>query len=165
MNTTLIQDPLVKEVITETFWWYFPAILADGKISTSVEPLNCSGDSCTSYFLPGPLSIVQFDPSSPMVAPTDYPTATTFIQQDAPGYQLDFYPIGPNDPAFTSDDCRVLGVNILAVQMCLKKTNTALLICTAVSIHTNVSMELMSAVTPGDIIVFEYHGLGSQNII
>jgi hypothetical protein len=131
MNTTLIQNTLFKAEITETFWWYFPAILADGKISKNVAPLTCSGDSCTSYFLPGPLSIVQFDPSSPMIAPTDYPTATTFIQQDAPGYQLDFYPIGTNDPAFTSDDCRVLGVNILAIQMCLKQTNTSLLTCNA----------------------------------
>jgi hypothetical protein len=101
--------------------------LADGKISQSVSPLSCSGEGCNAYFIPGPLSNILFDPSVPNLNVTDYPTATSFIQFDAPGYQIEYCPIDPKDPAFTLDDCRVHGGGTLAVNICMKNVNSSLL--------------------------------------
>jgi hypothetical protein len=126
INRTLAQAPGFNRTATADFWWYFPSILADGKTSRTVTPLSCSGESCDAYFIPGPLSIILFDPTSPNITAADYPDATSYIQQDAPGYQIDYYPID-EDPAFTLDDCRVYGISNTAFQLCLKMSNSSLL--------------------------------------
>src|SRR5947207_11936288 len=64
----------------------------------------------------------------PNITMSDYPTATTYILNDSPGYQVDFYPIKESkDPPMTLDDCRVFGIPFDAIQICLKKSNSSLL--------------------------------------
>lgn len=54
--------------------------------------------------------------------------AGTLIQYDAPGYQIDFSPIDEiRDPAVTLEDCHVYGLEGLAIQLCLKQSNSSII--------------------------------------
>lgn len=68
------------------------------------------------------MSSIVLDPTQKVVTGNDYPGALASIQDNAPGYQLDFYPIDTvDDPYMTLDDCQLYGVDFLAVQVCLKE--------------------------------------------
>jgi len=126
MDSSLLQqqNSSFYATIPDSFWWYFPSILADGKYSRSVSPVSCSGDSCESYFFPGPLQIVKFAPNVSTVTTSDYPNVRTFIQEDAPGFQVDFYPLNGSNPALTLDDCRMYGnLSFIDIQLCLKSVS------------------------------------------
>jgi hypothetical protein len=128
MNTSFAQTSWFPDVATDYFWFYFPSLLSDGKVSHHIAPTSCSGPSCEAFFIPGPSATIRFDPTSPNITDSLYPEAAAFIQYDAPGYQIDFYPIDETqDPAITLDDCHVYGFSGLAIQLCLKQSNSALL--------------------------------------
>ena len=134
MNTTLVHTPAFNLTATAQFWWYYPALLTDGQTSKAVTPINCNGDNCNSFFLPGPMALIDFGPSLPTITADQYPDATSYIQNDAPGYQIDFEPIDyEHDPSITLDDCKVFGVHTIAVQICLKKVNSSFLAGTSTS--------------------------------
>ena len=127
MNTSVINHDKFNLTATAEFWWYFPALTTDVKRVKAVTPLNCT--NCDSYFIPGSMASIVLDPSQPIISQDDYPNALAYIQTDAPGYQIDFYPIDRvNDPYMTLDDCRVYGVDFLAIQICLKETNGSMLV-------------------------------------
>jgi hypothetical protein len=145
MNTSIVNAPWLNITAPPEFWWYLPSILADGKLSHPVPPINCSGNECSSFFLPGTLSTIIFDPTSPNITESDYTNAKAYIQEDAPGYQVEFYPIDETrDPSFTLDDCRVYGTSTLAVNVCLKKSETSLLAGSPSLLTTKDSMESLS---------------------
>jgi len=127
MNTSLVGDSVFWEFFgTGNFWWHFPAMMS---YSYSAAPVRCSGKTCQSYFFPGLISLVRFSSSAPEISDSDSPLATTIIQKNAPGYQIDFYPIDvTQDPPMTLSDCRVFGIPIVAFQLCLKKTNDSSLV-------------------------------------
>lgn len=120
MNTSVIQTKLFNNTATEVFWWSYPSILTDGQQSKSVKPLT--GEMA--YFLPGPVSSII---TKTNITQSDFPAETALIQNDSPGYQIDFAPITKDDPPITLDDCRVFGVNQIAFQVCLKNSNATLL--------------------------------------
>jgi hypothetical protein len=140
MNTALVGTPAFNLTATAQFWWYYPALLTDGQNSRAVTSINCTGDACNSFFLPGPMALIEFDPSQPVVTADQYPVATAYIQNDAPGYQIDFEPIDyEHDPPMTLDDCKVFGTNTIAVQICLKKVNSSFLAGTSTADETLIS--------------------------
>jgi hypothetical protein len=122
MNTSIIDTVnLFNLTATAEFWWYFPALLTDVKRVKAVAPLSCTGTYCNSYFIPGSMSTIVLDPNQTSVASNDYPEALASIQDNAPGYQLDFYPIdSASGSLMTLDDCHLYGVDFLALQVCLK---------------------------------------------
>ena len=74
------------------------------------------------------MSNIESDPTQPVLSITDYPQAAAYIQDNAQGYQLDFGVIDRvKDPSMTLDDCRVYGLDFLAIQVCLKETNGSIL--------------------------------------
>ena len=123
LNTSIIDTISgFNATATAEFWWYFPALLTDVKRVKPVAPFACTGASCNSYFIPGEMSAIVLDPNQTIVTGSDYPGALASIQDDAPGYQLDFYPIDRvNDTYMTLDDCHLYGVDIMAFQVCLKE--------------------------------------------
>ena len=121
MNTSLVNDPDFPFFATGNFWWHFPSMMSYSHPITSV---SCSGSLCQSFYFPGPISLIQFPPGAPAITHTDSPLATTFIEKNSPGYQIEFYPVDESkDPPILMDDCRVFGIPIVALQVCLKKTN------------------------------------------
>jgi hypothetical protein len=140
MNTTFVDDPVFQYFGTGNFWWHFPAMTS---YSSPVEPVRCSGKTCQSYFYPGLISLVRFPPGAPSVPDSDSPLSTTIIQKNAPGYQMDFYPVDPQiDPAITLADCQTFGIPIAALQICLKKTNDSSLLA-GITLATNGSSHSM----------------------
>lgn len=126
MNTSFVDDPFFQYLGTGNFWWNFASIMS---YSLPIEPLHCSGKFCKSFFFPGMLSLAIFPSDAPPIDDSDSPSATTIMQKNAPGYQFEFYPIDENqDPPMTLDDCQVFGIPIVALQLCLKKTNESSLI-------------------------------------
>jgi hypothetical protein len=127
LNVSLVNTDFFNLTSTAEFWWYFPSILSDTQRVTGVSPLACSGEACHSYFLPGSMATILLDPNEPAITPLTYPNAIAYIQNDAPGYQLDYYPVDVAAPGITLDDCRVYGLDYLALQICLKERDSSLL--------------------------------------
>jgi hypothetical protein len=131
LNTSVINAPLFNQTATADFWWYFPALLTDNKRIKGVPPPdNCTAeDACLSYFLPGSMSSIKYDNNTVPITQNQYSKAIAYIQNDAPGYQIDFRQIDRvNDPSIIMDiDCQVYGVPAAAIQICLKKVNQSLL--------------------------------------
>jgi hypothetical protein len=120
---------------TAQFWWYFPAVLSDSLTVQPATPLNCSGDQCQSFFFPGSMRNILLDPKLPPIGSNEYPGAISYMQNDAPGYQIDYSPLDPTDSPITLADCRVYGIEIMAIQICLRKSNNSLLAGRSQSIH------------------------------
>jgi hypothetical protein len=121
MNASFAHTDTFSSIATDYFYFYYPSLLSDGKISHSIAPVSCSGPSCQGFFIPGPTSVIEFDPAQPNITDSLFPKAAAFVQYDAPGYQIDFYPIDDaKDPAITLHDCHVYGIDGLALQLCLK---------------------------------------------
>jgi hypothetical protein len=139
INTTWAHASGFNRTATSDFWWLYPSILADGKTSRSVTPISCVGEFCAGFFIPGPLSIVLFNSTTPNIMTGDYPSATSYIQQDAPGYQIDYSPIDI-DQSSAWDDCRVYGISDLAIQLCLKNSNSSLLAGTIFLLNVNAKL-------------------------
>lgn len=70
------------------------------------------------------MMVISLDDNTTLPADSVNPDAISYIQNDAPGYQFDFYPIDPAvDPPMTIDDCRVYGIFNTALNICLKQVN------------------------------------------
>ena len=125
MNTSLVSDPDFQFFATGNFWWHFPSMMS---YAYPVTPLDCSDSSedCQAFYFPGPLSLIKFPKGEAAVSATDFPAATTLIEKDSPGYQIEFESKEDStDPQFTLADCRVFGIPMLAVQVCLKESNNS----------------------------------------
>jgi hypothetical protein len=121
MNSSLITDPDFMDSATPNFWWHFPAMFSYSHV---VPPTSCSGKKCNAFFFPAPISLLKFLPNSRNVSTMDSPLATTFIEKNSPGYQIEFSPIDSTmDPAITLEDCQVFGIPFMAFQFCLKQSN------------------------------------------
>lgn len=113
---------------TDYFSFYYASLLSDGKVARSVAPISCSDPSCQAFFIPGPTSVIQFDPAQPNITASLLPAASAVIQYDAPGYQIDFSPIDyQNAPPITLEDCHLYGIDGLAMQLCLKDFNGSII--------------------------------------
>jgi hypothetical protein len=125
MTTTITNSLQFSFKITALFWFYFPGVLFDGRNSIPISPpSNCTGDKCSSYFIPGYLSTVNYTADYNITA-SNYSTADTFITIDAPGYQVDFGPPESSDPPVTLQDCQLFGYDKMSLQICLKQIDSS----------------------------------------
>jgi len=127
INTSITTGYHFNENAQSEFWWYFNTALSDTRNVRTVDPLNCpQGEVCKAYFLPGTPANLVPDLSQPDITTENYTDATSFIQHDAPGYQLDFSPLEPADvPPMYLSDCRLYGTSQSAIEICLKSANTS----------------------------------------
>lgn len=126
LNTSLVDIGLFNATATAEFWWYFPSLLTDSKSVKPVSPVNCSGEKCVSFFVPGTMRTIQLDPAISPISRNNYSDAVAYIQNDAPGYQVEFFPVQREESRkFVLEDCRVFGTEFNAVQICLRKTNSS----------------------------------------
>lgn len=144
LNTSLINTDQFNITATAQFWWYFPAILSDSLAVQPVTPLNCTGDQCKSFFFPGSMRNILLDPKLPPIGSNEYPGANSYMQNDAPGYQIDYAPLDPSDPTFSPTDCQVFGIDMMAIQICLKTTQSSLLAGTCFVVVVNSRLECLS---------------------
>ena len=93
------------------------------------------------------MSSIQYNNNSAIITKNQHPNAIAYLQEDAPGYQVDFRNIDRvNDPSMIMDeDCRLYGVNETAIQICLKKDGPSILAGTPLTQDiANRSVEFMS---------------------
>lgn len=146
INTSIANSYDFNELALPEFWWYFNTILSDTRNVRVVEPLSCpQGQVCTSYFLPGSPGKIVPDLSQPDLTPENFTNAISFIQHDAPGYQLDFSPIQSDVPPMVLSDCRLYGTSQFALEICLKSVNTSFIAGTSnPGLFAYASLESMS---------------------
>lgn len=78
--------------------------------------------------MPGSMSTIVLEPNLPPITEDEYPDAISYIQNDAPGYQLDFGSVDSlEDLTFAPGECEVYGISFLALQVCLKTHGLSLL--------------------------------------
>jgi hypothetical protein len=74
------------------------------------------------------MSSILIDNNTAPITKDQFPKAISYLQNDAPGYQIDFRRIDRvNDPSMTMDDCRLYGIDSTAITVCLKKVDHSLL--------------------------------------
>jgi hypothetical protein len=128
LNTTIAKGTFdFNSKATAQFWWFYSSLLTDTQNVRAVAPLNCSGQLCDSYFMPGRAVNIVRDPSEPSVTTENLTDATALIQYDAPGYQVEFSQIDPPSPAMTLNDCRLYGISDVAIQICMMKEDSSFL--------------------------------------
>ena len=124
INTAITEYDGISEYANTEFFWYYNTIFSDTRNVRVVEPLSCPpGEVCNSYFMPGNPSTLIPDTSQPQITAENFPDATSFIQHDAPGYQLDFSPIKSDGPPIYLRNCKRYGASDVAIEICLQNVN------------------------------------------
>lgn len=109
------------------FWAWFYGVLVSPNYATFIPPTKCSGANCASYFLPGPIYVVE--PSSSTFQ--DHTDATAFIVDDSIGYQIEFYPPLSTDN-LENAKCETYGIDTVNVSaayiLCMKQSGNDLIV-------------------------------------
>jgi hypothetical protein len=109
-------------------------ILESSKFVTRGSPIACSGDNCTSIFLPGGIEIARLrygNPNSTLLNTPGFPLAagTAILVDDAPGYQMDFYSPDPDFSFNNKTDCALYGQSRRqGMYLCVGSMDTALVV-------------------------------------
>jgi hypothetical protein len=128
INASLVDISGFDTVATASFWWSFPSLMTNTAEIATIPPLTCSGSSCLSYFLPGPITLLLFDEALPMIETSDFQEADVLIVNDAPGYQLEFsQPTGNDSKLNLNTDCRPYGISWAMIIICIKKVGNSLI--------------------------------------
>lgn len=91
---------------------YSNAILGAANFVTGIEPIDCSGPDCKAVFLPGSLTLARqlgrWNGTGIDLNATLFNNAQAVLIHNAPGYQLDYFPV---DSGFTFNetDCATFG--------------------------------------------------------
>ena len=105
-----------RNLTTAMFSSYTLGYLAD---RTSVISMPCKSSDCASYFLTGGIYRTVPDPLN--ITTTEANGGTSYVVENAPGYQLDFS-YGPK-ALFQWSDCRIYPVETTAIAFCLKNSD------------------------------------------
>lgn len=112
INITLLALHLPPAVAWIYFSTYSISILGNSNFVTGIEPIDCIGINCKSVFLPGSLQLArrldEFSGTINLNA-TLFNSAPAVLIYNAPGYQLDFFPV---DEGFVFDkttECNTYG--------------------------------------------------------
>jgi hypothetical protein len=115
LNVSVLEGHLPIAVICIFFSTYTNALLGSSNFVTGMDPITCSGDNCTSIFLPGGVfnSRLLEPPTRPNLNLTllkgDFLTnAPVVLINNAPGYQVEFTPLDESF-SFLRNDCTMYG--------------------------------------------------------
>jgi len=93
----------------------FTNLFMDVRKSTPSEPIVCSKyDDCVSYLFPGFVGLIV---PTPYIV-NNFSTADVIQVDGLASIQIDFWAISPSD-TFLSNDCRIWGTKVLAIQVCI----------------------------------------------
>ncbi|KAH8896346.1 hypothetical protein GQ53DRAFT_838520 [Thozetella sp. PMI_491] len=88
------------------------SLLSDNRFSVPIQPVSCSGPSCSSFFLPGGAPWIRRQDDGSMLfnsSGQDWDYKEAVLVNNAPGYHLEFYP-PPDGWSFdTAADCAAYG--------------------------------------------------------
>lgn len=108
-----------------TAWSY--TILSSSQFVLPTECQPESGSNCSSFFLPGGVEIarlLQPNANLSLLTQAGLPDAEIIIINDAPGYQVDFFPLEPGFTFNATSECDLYGeVNGQGLYLCLGGTD------------------------------------------
>ena len=108
----IIPEDKVQQSIIDVFYTTFGyGLLSDTRFAIGIEPVKCTGSSCTSVFLPGGVQTVRLGNGSTLFDQQRFGDLTAIIVHDAPGYQLEFYP-RENHTFNETTECKTYGEKI-----------------------------------------------------
>lgn len=109
-------------------WAY--TILGTSKFVTGISSTTCNSEDCTAVFLPGGIETVRLQTTNLNVTLLNGTTlggTSTILISDAPGYQLEFFPIDPNY-LFDPHNCTIYGEGREdGIQLCMASDNYTIL--------------------------------------
>jgi hypothetical protein len=113
------------------FSTYGNTILGSSNFVTGIEPVACSGVDCKAVFLPGSLQLARdlggVNGTPLNLNKTIFNNAPTILIHNAPGYQLDYYPIDESYQFNTTEDCAIFGQGRgQGLYMCLAMNNSTI---------------------------------------
>ena len=71
------------------------SLLSDNRFSLPIQPISCSGPSCSSFFLPGGAAIIRDLNDQNMLfsgSGHEWDSKAAVLVNNAPGYHMEFYP-------------------------------------------------------------------------
>jgi len=87
LNATLSEDGITRLV----FWYNLPNFIPNSKYVVPIDPISCSGSGYNTYFAPGGIEDILLENyTNPEIPLEYYPEADSYLQKDAPGYQIEF---------------------------------------------------------------------------
>jgi hypothetical protein len=107
----------------------FAGILSDSsRVTEAPFPTECAGrSSCVSYYFPGSIDFT-YNLTAPILDSSQYSDATTYIQVDAPGYQVSFYPLNTSERLYpVTSSCYFSGLENFGLQICVVQNGSRLL--------------------------------------
>lgn len=124
-------SPVPVSVIDIYYMIYTKGILMDSTLVTGIPPLTCSGSDCTSFFLPGGLTLVRLangGSNSTLYEGQQADGSSTVLVNNAPGYHLEFYPVAENYVFNSTADCAMYGgTSNEAIHICVAANGTQIL--------------------------------------
>jgi hypothetical protein len=103
---------LIPSIVLSTYLMQLSfGILATSKYVTGISSSTCKGNDCTAVFLPGGVEIARMrtrNLNSTLLSGTQFSDSPAIIISNAPGYQLEFFPIEPGY-VFDPDNCTIFG--------------------------------------------------------
>ena len=130
LNTTLLHL-LPPSDVSVYFSAWSNGILESSKFVTRGSPIACSGDNCTSIFLPGGIETARLrngNPNSTLLNTPGFPLTegTAILINDAPGYQMDFYKPASDFSFNNETDCVLYGqTRGQGMYVCVSSTDLA----------------------------------------
>ena len=133
LNLTIL-NLIPQSDISVYFSSWSNGILESSKFVTRGSPIVCSGDNCTSIFLPGGIEIARLrngNPNSTLLNTPGLPltAGTAILVNNAPGYQIDFYPPDSDFSFNNKTDCALYGqTRGQGMYLCVGSTDAALVV-------------------------------------
>lgn len=113
------------------FLAFTQSILTDSTFVTGIPPSTCSGENCSSFFLPGGLRQVRLQGqefNSSLFNGQQPEDSSSVLIHDAPGYQLEFSPIERNYTFDSGTDCTTYGQTTgLGLHLCIASSGPRIL--------------------------------------
>jgi len=135
---------LITHLPVAVAWIYFStysiSILGNGNFVTGIDPVACRGPDCQSAFLPGSLQLARrldhLNGTILNLNSTVFNNVDTILVHNAPGYQLDFYPVPEGFGFDRTRDCMTFGqTRGQGLFMCISSNNSEILAGTVLSYY------------------------------
>jgi hypothetical protein len=108
--SSLIETVIPSDAINFYYMTFCYSLLSDNRFSLAIQPISCSGPSCSSFFLPGGAAIVRDQNETDFLFNGhEWTGETAVLIHNAPGYQMEFYPAPQGWRYNSTTDCVAYG--------------------------------------------------------
>ncbi|KAH8888077.1 hypothetical protein GQ53DRAFT_826641 [Thozetella sp. PMI_491] len=126
--TALLGSFIPTSIINFYYMTFCYSLLSDNRFSLTVPSISCSGQNCSSFFLPGGAAIIKDqDDANFLFGGEGWDNQVAVLVNNAPGYQLEFYPAPPGWEFDLTADCAAFGqTEREGLYMCVANSGTDL---------------------------------------